>query len=188
MTFDNLYSLLLQLLSDREMYESYQTQEDLGFQICLVYHRENSIGGLDFNVEKDKRDKKKDKKKKKDGKTYHYRVVATFANGETSSISDRTDKLLACKIDPILVASQFPVSPAELRAMSRNNKAECDRVTREGSDNVRTAFFSRRFWTARLLQTADEVFDSDCSAQNPVDRLQDIRMPLLLLQGRQSRS
>jgi hypothetical protein len=182
-TFDNLHQLLAQLLRNRGMYESYRRQGELGFRVRLV--QRVSEGGLEFNVEKARKDKKKDsdKKKKKEGKTYQYRVITTFADGENPPSSSSTSKLLACKIDPVIVESHFPVSATEMRSLSRTDKAACDRLTTQGGESLKVVLCSCRIWIAKLLPSADELFAADNMSKNVNDRLRDIKMPVLFLQG-----
>ena len=190
MSFESLHTLLSQLLGDREMYQSYHQQEELSFKVRLV--AQTSGSRIVFNVDKVKKDKSskdesKKKKKKKDGKKYEYRVVTTFGDGDRpeSSPSLSSSKFIACKIDPMMVEPHFPVSPGELRSLNRADRAECDRVTKQGEASIKAAFFlNPRVWTAKLLPSAEELFgpSGEFTPKSVDDRLQDVQMPVLLLQ------
>ena len=171
------------------MYQSYHQQEELSFKVRLV--AQTSGSRIVFNVDKVKKDKSsnvegKKKKKKKDGKKYQYRVVTTFGDGDRpeSSLTSSSSKVIACKIDPMIVEPHFPVSAGELRSLSRTDRDECHRLTKRGEASIKAAnFLNSRVWSAKLLPSAEELFGpGEMTSKSIDDRLQDVEMPVLLLQ------
>ncbi|OEU16671.1 hypothetical protein FRACYDRAFT_239266 [Fragilariopsis cylindrus CCMP1102] len=176
MPFATLYQLLLQLVDDREMYES---QRNMIFRIKTTALANQ--GSLYFNVVKSKKNGNKSKKKEK---KYEFFLSASFKSADTTDGTGNNDALLlSCRIHPSLLDPHFSLPPHELRALSRTNTDESDRITTEGGQKVQKAYFSPRFWRATLNLTTDEFFGegSSISSKTVTERLKNLETPILLL-------
>ena len=208
-TFANLRKLLLQLVGNREMYESYcnQQKKSMMFRVELAARVRNQ-NDLYFDVIKAA--KKKGSKKSK-GKKYEFFASARFQCGSTvtgaSSISPNTNSTssaastsssgtadsnvtLSCRIHPGLIEPHFEIPAHELRALNRTNRAESLRITNDNGEKFREAYFSRRYWRATLNLTSDELFGKEESESTLVssldtasERLTDLKSPVLLLEA-----
>jgi hypothetical protein len=181
MSFGNLSELLLQLLGDRDMYESYYHQK-VSFEVELSAPYWKSVF---FNIVRaakqttvqlsgSKSQTKKSKKK------YEY-FTSTFFGSPTQGhqTTDKNPLLVACQIHPDLLALCFEVSATEARALQKTDKKRCNSITFIGGVVVRNAYFGPRAWTAALYLSPDEVF---CNDRTPEERLQDLQQPVLLLE------
>ncbi len=165
MTFDNLRRLLLQLVNNRDMYESYY-QQKITFQVALSVPDQTRY---DFNVTKIPKSKQQKKSKKK----YEYFTSALFG-------SSTTDLSMSCRIHPDLLESCFEVSANDLRALSRTDRPRCTAITNSGGEAVRSTYFGKREWQARLHRGTHEVFERQSDSAEAF--LQDLKNPILMLQ------
>ena len=176
MPFATLYQLLLQLVDDREMYES---QRNMIFRIKTTALANQ--GSLYFNVVKSKKNGNKSKKKEK---KYEFFLSASFKSADTTDGTGNNDALLlSCRIHPSLLDPHFSLPPHELRALSRTNTDESGIITTEGGQKVQKAYYSPRFWRATLNLTTDELFGegSPISSKTVTERLKNLETPILLL-------
>ncbi len=170
MSFANLHKLLLQLVSNREMYESYQ---DIRFKVLLSVP-DKALH--DFNVVKAPKPSKLSKSpSKKPKKKYEY-FTSTFFGANASPT-------IACKIHPDLLEPCFSVSANDLRAMNRSDRQKCASITFQGGEAIRKTYYSPRTWIATLYRSAEEVFGGvSAIATNRDSLLRDLKNPILLLQ------
>lgn len=167
MSFANLHKLLLQLVSNRDMYESYQ---NIRFKVQLSVPDHSQY---DFNVVKAPKQSKSFKSpSKKPKKKYEYFTSTFFGAG--------TSPTIACKIHPDLLDPCFSVSASDLRAMNRTDRERCKIITSEGGEAVRKAYDAPRTWIATLYRSAEDIFGSD-AATNGEALLKDPKNPILLL-------
>ena len=165
MTYDNLRRLLLQLVNNRDMYESYY-QQNIVFRVDLSVPDHTRY---DFNVTKVPKSKQQKKLKKK----YEYFTSALFG-------SSNTDVSMSCRIHPDLLESCFEVSANDLRALSRSDRPRCTAITNSGGEAVRSTYFGKREWQARLRRSTQEVFDEQSNGGKAL--LNDLKNPILMLQ------
>lgn len=161
MAFGNLYSLIGQLVQNRQLFETYS---QVVFQVAMRQLTDN----IHFNI-----DKNQDYKKNKKLPKYVFVTNATFGTNNDS-------RLLACKVPPTTIERHFAKSATELRAMTKSNRVECDRLVKEGGDRVKAELFQSdiKLWKVTLCPTAEEVFEQ---ATNPFE-LNNTIMPILVLQ------
>lgn len=167
MSFANLHKLLLQLVSNRDMYESYQS---IRFKVLLsvLDHSQK-----DFNIVKAPKQSKSSKSpSKKSKKKYEYFTSALFGDSGSPAI--------ACKIHPDLLDSCFSVSANDLRAMNRTDRERCSNITYEGGEAVRKTYFAPRTWIATLYRSAEDFFGSGTETDSEA-LLRDLKNPILLL-------
>lgn len=195
MTFSALYTLLSTLIGNREMYDSYLSQ-NLCFRIRLVKAR----GPVRFDVVKASK-----KTKTKTGKKYEYVTATEFTSllpstpspSSAASVSlvstlalniDNSSRplTLACQIHSNVLDSHFAVSAAELRSLGRTDRDRAQAVTNEGGDKVRDLYFGPCLWTARLHLPVEDVFAEGLTPKAFLaERLADLNRPLLVLQDPQ---
>jgi hypothetical protein len=192
MNFGNLRKLLLELVGNRELYQSYY-QRKIAFRVelsvpdwnqfhfdvvkipkeQLQQHHYNNISGC-------KSPSKKNKKK------YAYFTSARFhGSGNDSSSSSLLS--VACRIHPDLLKSCFEVSANDARALSRTDKEKCASITNGGGEAVKQAYFAPRVWRATLHLSTDKAFGetemgSSVGNSNNNNKLGDLKRPLLLLE------
>jgi len=180
MSFGKMSELLLQLLGNRDMYESYYRQKTR-FDVELSVP--NPID-IDFDIVRvpgpqgDKPTRSKSPKKKSK-KVYEYFTSAYFGSPtQDHQTTDNDSLVVACRINPDLLELCFEISATEARALKKTDRKRLDSVTFIGGVVVRNAYFGPRVWTAALYLSPDEVF---CDNRTPEERLQDLEEPVLLL-------
>lgn len=120
------------------------------FQVTLI----QKGGNLHFNIGKDKRSGKK--------KQYHFEIHATFGVPESP-------ELIACQLPSSILEPLFPISPAELRALTRTDRPASNQIVDQGGARIRQEFFGKlQPWQATLIPGATA--------------LDDIQHPILLIQ------
>jgi len=175
MAFPNLRKLLLEMVGNREMYQSYY-QQKISFRVELLVPNPKNF---QFDVVKAPKPTSGEisspKTKTKSKKKYEYFTSALFGS------SSHASSLLACKIHPQLLEPCFDVSANELRALSRKDGQRCQSITHRGGETVKKRYFSSRVWKATLCLQTDKIFDGDRAAISPEDKLGDLKHPILLL-------
>jgi hypothetical protein len=176
MPFATLYQLLLQLVDDREMYES---QRNMIFRVKVTALATRHY----LNIVKSKKNGNKSKKKEK---KYEFFLSASFKSADTTNDTGNNSNdslLLSCRIHTSLLDPHFELPPHELRALNRTNRGESERITNEGGQKFQKAYFPPRFWRATLNLTTDELFGegSSISSKTVAERLIDLETPILLL-------
>jgi hypothetical protein len=165
MAFGNLYDLLGQLVHNRQLFESYS---HVVFQVAMRQLTDN----IHFNIEKNM-----DYKKNKKAAKYVFVINATFGTNNES-------RLLACKVPSPWIERYFAKSATELRAMTKSNRAECDRLVKEGGDRLKAQLFQSdiQLWKVTLFPTtAEEVFGLRTDTCTTLE-LDNTKMPILVLQ------
>jgi hypothetical protein len=183
MTFSNLYKLLQQLVTNRDMYQNYY---DLGlaFQVQLV----KKGSPMHFNIEKNPLYSKKNKHLAKYEIVIHATFGGTTITDDSSSSSSQTTTttmMLACKLPSALMEPLFGKSATDLRGLNKTNRAACQPIVEEGGRKVREKYFSKRTWKATLLPTVEQVFGKDndsSSGTTTTFRLDSVSQPILLLE------
>jgi hypothetical protein len=166
-----LHQLLTNLMSHRDMYESYYNNHAMAFRVKL--QKSTARGNVTFNVVKAKKNRH-DKTKR-----YEFMLATTFEEVGAGNGSH----ILACRIHPHEVERQFPVSATELRSLCRSDRAKSLQHTDVGGENAKRAFFDRPIvWTATLGLPPDQAFGGDGTAsQSIAERLTDEKNPVLML-------
>jgi hypothetical protein len=160
-TFGNLYGLIQDLVQNRQLYETYSS---IIFEVAM-----KQIGAaVYFNIEKNS----EFKKNKALGK-YLFVNNACFGSGVDS------DRVLACKLPHEVTKDCFEKSAAELRALSKSNRAICDPIVKRGGDLVKEKYYMEiRFFKAKLYPTVEQIYHSSGSSF----ALNNIKNPILILQ------
>lgn len=168
MSLSSLYRLLTTLMQNREMYESY-CQQQLSFRVQLT---KASTGPVTFNVIKNKNHCKKDPTSQK----YEFFIALFFVGNEQQS---QNNNKVCCRIHPSLVAPQFEVSAADLRAMTRTDRKRSQQIIDQGGENVARHYFCHCTWTASLYLPASEIFQEE--HHTAIERLTNMNHPILML-------
>ena len=176
MSFANLQKLLLQLVSDRNMYEAYYRKKII-FNVVLSVPDQTQH---DFNVVKipKQQHSKHGKSPIKNKKKYEYFTSARFAGS-----SEDASMPIACQIHPDLLESCFEVSANDLRALSRTDRPKCTSITNGGGEAVRKTYFGSRVWGATLHKSKDQVFGESSGGSSGKTLLKNLKNPILLLRN-----
>eukprot|EP00980_Cylindrotheca_fusiformis_P019146 scaffold6486_cov96-Cylindrotheca_fusiformis.AAC.10 len=171
MAFGNLYTLLGQLVQNRQLFETYSK---VVFQVAMRQCTDNIHFNIVKNPKYNKRNQSKDSK-------YIFLINATFGTHTNDP------RLVACKLPPAWIATYFAKSATELRALTKTNRAECDRLVQRGGDRVKAELFQRnnencQLWKVTLCPTVDEVFATEGPTTAGVFPLDDTKRPILQLQ------
>ena len=164
LSFGNFVSLLERLVQNRTMYESYQK---CTFRISMK--QSGDPNSYCFDIGKNPQFKKSAKEKIS---KYIIIINAPFECGTDQ-------RSLACKLPSFLTESLFGKTASELRALTKSNRKECDRITTEAFRRMKERFCTNeRFWSVTLVRTADEIFGE---TTQPLS-LTDSKNPLVLVQ------
>ena len=182
MPFDTLHQLLLQVVNNKEMYES---QRNMTFRVKIAALT-TGTSTSHFDIVKSKKNGKSKK-----NKSYEFFLSSIFRSAHTSDCAGNShdngnsNLSLSCRIHPSLLGAYFDPSPHELRAVSRSNRAECTRITAEASQKIVEAYFSPRYWRATLNPTIDDFFGEGSSmlSKTVTNRLIDKKVPILILRS-----
>ena len=166
MSFANLHKLLLQLVSSRDMYESYR---DIRFKVLLSVPNK---APHEFNIVKAPKTSKSSKSPTKKAKKKYEYFTSTFFGADASPT-------IACRIHPDLLEPCFSVSANDLRTLSRNDRQRTATITTQGGEAIHKAYYSARTWIATLNRSTEEVSGG---ATNGESLLRDLKNPILLLQ------
>jgi hypothetical protein len=192
MNFANLRMLLLELVGNRDMYESYY-QRKIAFRVELSVPDSNQFF---FDVVKIPKEQQQQHNisgckspSKKNKKKYAYFTSARFGschdNGDGNGDDSSCSSSVACRIHPDLLESCFEVSANDLRALSRTDRQRCTSITNGGGEAVKQTYFAPRVWRATLHLSTDRVFGETEQVgkdNNNNNKLGDLKNPLLLLE------
>lgn len=135
-SFSELRSILSQLAQDQRLYESYYASNK-----CFYIDLQQKGSALGFNIGKEKQGKKKH---------YTFEIHTNFGVPTTSDY-------VVCKLPSALVEPLFSKTPAEIRAISRQDVSLAQTLVDNGGDRVKERFFGRlQTWKATLFQPPEQ--------------------------------
>jgi RecQ mediated genome instability protein len=138
LSFSDLWSMLEQARTDRDLYEANQST------IFLVQGKMTGPHRY-FNIEKNRGTRSSSDEK------YKYVMVIHFTGGDGGNTITTT-------VANALSQPYFCVGPTEMRKLSKLNRADADAKAREGGFAVQKELMELAQWEMKLNMTGDEFF------------------------------
>ncbi|EJK59785.1 hypothetical protein THAOC_19949 [Thalassiosira oceanica] len=171
-SFCEFKSILKQIASCRVLYEKYT---DVTFTVNArsIQHASTSSFNI-VKAPKQKKSKKKDKEKK-----YHYFLADAF-------YGPRAEKggMIICQVDHSIITQYFTMQPAELRAMSRQDRQKASRVVNSYSNSYLHDYSKMGQLCIKLNFPYDE-FVEKTKSMNSERLFEEVTTPLLRITSRE---